>query len=95
LFRDLGFDLVEGPLFSVDGGPLTDNVVLSSVQRALGLNRTAELLAFSGSSPRSGTGLAEGESGQAELDWKNPLFVSKQGSVLRFWSSSKKPRTRS
>ena len=28
-------------LFSVDGGPLTDNVVLSSVQRVLVLKRTA------------------------------------------------------
>jgi len=36
-------------VFSVDGGPLTDNVVLSSVQRVLGLNRSAELLTVSGS----------------------------------------------
>ena len=40
-------------LFSVDGGPLTDNVVLSSVQRVLVLKRTAELLVYSGSSRTS------------------------------------------
>ena len=34
-------------LFSVDGGPLTDNVVLSSVQRVLVLNRIAALRARS------------------------------------------------
>ena len=34
-------------LFSMDGGPLTDNVVLSSVQRVLVLNRIAALRARS------------------------------------------------
>ncbi|PNE20289.1 hypothetical protein V511_09450 [Mesotoga sp. Brook.08.YT.4.2.5.1] len=36
----------------MDGGPLTDNVVFVSVQRVLALKRSAELLAYNGSSGR-------------------------------------------
>jgi hypothetical protein len=46
---DFGLRWLFLSLFSVDGGPLTDNVVLSSVQRVLVLKRTAELLVYSGS----------------------------------------------
>ena len=56
-------------LISEDSEPLTDNVVfisvqsvLSSVKRVLDIKRAAFLL------PRSGTGLAEGETGQAKPD---------------------------
>jgi len=50
-------------LFSMDGGPLTDNVVFVSDQRVLVPNRSAV------PRPRIGTGLAEGETGQAKPDW--------------------------
>ena len=57
-------------LFSVDGGPLTDNVVLSSVQRVLVLKRTAELLVYSGSfCLRSGTCLCETKTDRTKCDW--------------------------
>ena len=48
---------------SVDGGPLTDNVVLNSAQRVFVPKRSAV------PRPRIGTGLVEGETGQAKPDW--------------------------
>jgi len=49
--------------FSVLGGPLTDNVVFVSDQRVFVPKRSAV------PRPRIGTGLAEGETGQAKPDW--------------------------
>ncbi|PNQ03914.1 hypothetical protein RM69_09175, partial [Mesotoga sp. SC_NapDC3] len=42
-YYDFGLRWLSLSLFSVDGGPLTDNVVLSSVQRILVLKRSAVL----------------------------------------------------
>jgi len=77
LFRDLGFDLVEA--LPENGEPLTDNVVFIIVQRLL-----PDVV---------GTGPAEGETGQAELDWKKPVVRFEARICSSFLVKLKKTRS--